>query len=259
MPENIFEFKNVSFGYEKGVQVLKNVNIGIPKGKITAFIGPNGCGKTTAFALLSKILKPLSGEICFNGTPLSAIRRRDYAREVSAVHQYNTVPDDMTVRRLVSMGRTAYHNMFFAHETDEDREAIERAMNETHTAEFAERRVKELSGGQMQRVWLALAIAQTNNVLLLDEITTYLDVHYQIEILNLIKSLNATHGTTVLMVLHDVNQTLSYADNVVLMKNGAVAASGEPDRVITEAALREIYDVDAKIADVRGKRICIFG
>ena len=107
MPENIFEFRNVSFGYEKDVQVLKNISLCIPAGKITALIGPNGCGKTTAFALLSKIYKPLSGEIFFRGRELSGIPRREYARDVAAVHQYNTVPDDMTVRRLVSMGRTA--------------------------------------------------------------------------------------------------------------------------------------------------------
>lgn len=208
MPENIFELKNVSFGYEKDVQVLKNISLSIPEGKITALIGPNGCGKTTAFALLTKIFKPLSGEIYFKGRELSTIPRREYAKQVAAVHQYNAVPDDMTVRRLVSMGRTAYHNMFFAHSTEKDYAAVERALEETQTTEFAERRVKELSGGQMQRVWLALAIAQTDKVLLLDEITTYLDVHYQLEILSLITSLNARHGTTVLMVLHDVNQTL---------------------------------------------------
>ena len=132
-------------------------------------------------------------------------------------------------------------------------------MEETRTSAFAERRVKELSGGQMQRVWLALAMAQTDRALLLDEITTYLDVHYQLEMLGLIRSLNERHGTTVLMVLHDVNQTLRYADHVIMMKEGGVLAAGAPDEVITDDMLRETYGVQAQIARVSDRKICIFG
>ena len=171
-------------------------------------------------ALCRKILKPLSGEICFNGTPLSAIRRRDYAREVSAVHQYNTVPDDMTVRRLVSMGRTAYHNMFFAHETDEDREAIERAMNETHTAEFAERRVKELSGGQMQRVCIARALAGGAKLILADEPTGNLDSVSGSAVIDVFRKL-AEEGVTIVMVTHN-KQFAARCDRIIELKDGRV-------------------------------------
>lgn len=258
MPENAFEMHSVSFGYERGTRVLKDINLAVPAGKVTALIGPNGCGKTTAFALLSRIYRPASGKILFFGRDISSIPRREYAQSVAAVHQYNTVPDDMTVRELVAMGRTAYHNVFFSHSTQADLDAAERAMEETRTSAFAERRVKELSGGQMQRVWLALALAQTHETLLLDEITTYLDVHYQYEILNLILKMNREYGTTVLMVLHDINQTIRYADNVVMMKDGNILSAGAADEIVTEEMLEKTYGVRAHIASVDGRKFCIF-
>lgn len=258
MPNTIFKLENISFGYAKTTQVLNNISLEIPKGKITALIGPNGCGKTTTFALLTKIYKPRSGAIYFGGEEITNIPRKDYAKKVAAVHQYNTVPNDMTVRQLVYMGRTSYHNQMFSRSNEEDYKAVERALIETDTLEFADRQVKELSGGQMQRVWLALALAQTHETLLLDEITTYLDVHYQYEILNLINKLNKEYQTTVLMVLHDINQTIRYADNIVMMKDGNILATGSADEVITEDLLEKAYDVKARIAYIDGKKFCVF-
>ena len=153
MPENAFEMHSVSFGYERGTRVLKDINLAVPAGKVTALIGPNGCGKTTAFALLSRIYRPASGKILFFGRDISSIPRREYAQSVAAVHQYNTVPDDMTVRELVAMGRTAYHNVFFSHSTQADLDAAERALEETRPSAFAERRERERSGGAFPRVF----------------------------------------------------------------------------------------------------------
>ena len=258
MSENVYEIKNLVFGYDKKTEIIHGVTAEIPKGEITALIGPNGCGKTTAFGLLSKTFKPWSGEVIFCGKPLSDYDRKDYAKKVSVVHQYNTVPDDMTVKNLVALGRTPYHNTLFSRESTDDKEIIAEAMEFTGVAEFAERQVRELSGGQMQRVWLSLALAQSRETLLLDEITTYLDVRYQYEILNLIKDLNEKFGTTIVMVLHDINQTMQYSHNTIVMKSGRIVRRGATQEVICEEIIRDTYGVEASIEKIGGNKICLF-
>ncbi len=258
MPENVFEIRNTVFGYEKKTEILHGITANIPLGEITALIGPNGCGKTTTFGILSKMFKPWNGDILFCGKSLAEYERKEYAKKVSVVHQYNTVPDDMTVKNLVSLGRTPYHNTLFSHEDQDDKKIIAEAMEFTGVAEFAERQVKELSGGQMQRVWLSLALAQSRETLLLDEITTYLDIRYQYEILNLIKELNKTFGTTVVMVLHDINQAMQYSDNTIIMKNGNIVSQGKTEAIITADALKDTYGIEAVIEEIGENRICLF-
>jgi iron complex transport system ATP-binding protein len=163
----------------------------------------------------------------------------------------------MTVRKLVSLGRNPFHGVFSS-KNDEDEARIDEALRLTHTKELADRNVGELSGGQLQRVWLALALAQSKEVLLLDEITTYLDVHYQYEILNAIKELNEKFGTTILLVLHDINQALRYADNIVVMKEGKITAIGPPDEVITPQRLLDTYEIKTDIIRIGKDKICLF-
>lgn len=258
MPENVFELKDLVFGYQKKAEVLHGVTASIPKGEITALIGPNGCGKTTTFGVLSKTFKPWSGEVVFCGKSIADYERKDYAKKVSVVHQYNTVPDDISVKNLVALGRTPYHNTLFSHESSDDKRIICEAMEFTGVAEFADRQVKELSGGQMQRVWLSLALAQSRETLLLDEITTYLDIRYQYEILNLIKQLNKQFNTTVVMVLHDLNQTMQFSDNAIIMKNGNVVCQGKTAEVITESIIKDTYGIEAKIEQLGENKICLF-
>ena len=258
MSEKLFEIKDAVFGYDKRSTVINGLTADINAGELTAVIGPNGCGKTTLFGLLCRTFALRSGEISFRGRPLSEYRPKEFAKLVSVVHQYNTVPDDMTVRALVAMGRTPYHNTIFGARSKEDREIAEESMELAGIARFADRQVKELSGGQMQRVWLALAIAQSRETLLLDEITTYLDIRYQYEMLNLIRSLNETFGTSVVMVLHDVNQTLQYADTTIVMKDGRVVCRGKTQDVITEDLIRDIYGITPEIIHSETGKYCLF-
>ncbi len=258
MSDIVFEIRDAVFGYDKRSTVLNGLNAKIKAGEITAVLGPNGCGKTTLFALLCKALALRSGEILFRGKPLREYRRKEFARLVSVVHQSNAVPDDMTVKNLVAMGRTPYHNTIFGAETKADREIVEESMELAGVAPFSDRPVKELSGGQMQRVWLALAIAQSREVLLLDEVTTYLDIRYQYEILNLIRSLNKTFGTSVVMVLHDLNQALQYADAAIVMKDGRAVCQGKTQEVITENVIRDIYGITSEIISIETGKYCLF-
>ena len=257
MSDIVFEIQDAVFGYDKRSTVLNGLNAKIKAGEITAVLGPNGCGKTTLFALLCKALALRSGEILFRGKPLREYRRKEFARLVPVVQEYSAAPADMPVKNLVAMGRTPYHNTIFGAETKADKEIVEESMELAGVAPFSDRPVNELSGGQMQRVWLALAIAQSREVLL-DEVTTYLDIRYQYEILNLIRSLNKTFGTTVVMVLHDLNQALQYADAAIVMKDGQAVCRGKTQEVITENVIRDIYGITSEIISIETGKYCLF-
>ena len=253
-----FETKNLSFSYDGETNAVNRAELHIRSGKITAVLGANGCGKSTLFSLLCRLMKPTEGEILLNGTPVRQISRREYARQVAIVHQYNTAAEDITVKKLVSLGRTPYHGICSAQLNAEDLRQISRAMEITDVADFADRPVLSLSGGQRQRVWLAMALAQNTRVLLLDEITTYLDIHYQLELMKLIRTLNVSLGITVLMVLHDLNQAIRYSDYCILMKDGAVLAQGSMRHTITADAVYEAFVVTTKIETLNGEMLCVF-
>lgn len=168
------------------------------------------------------------------------------------MHQYNTAPDDISVEKLVFYGRTPYQKFSFAQGTNEDEEKVNWALGITQLDSLKDMPVSELSGGQKQRVWIAMALAQDTKILFLDEPTTYLDVRYQLQILKLIQQLNRDFGMTVIMVLHDINQSLYYSDELVALKDGRVIEQGAPEQVITTELMREIYDVDLKVWHLDG-------
>lgn len=256
MVSDIFTVKNLSFAYGKH-QVLQGLDVSLREGKITTLIGANGCGKSTLFNLMTKNLKPDQGEIQFRGQDIAHLRLKDFAKEVAIVHQYNTAPPDLTVEKLVGYGRTPYHTLGLSGDPQQDEEKIRWALEITHTVKHKDKPVAELSGGQKQRVWIAMALAQDTKVLFLDEPTTYLDVRYQLQILKLIQKLNREYGITIVMVLHDINQSLYYSDEIVAMKGGKIIAQGVPECILTGTLVKEVYDVDLTIQSVDGKPFVI--
>lgn len=250
--DNVFDIKGLTFSYGTN-EVIKGLDLSIKQGKVTTLIGANGCGKSTLFNLITKNLRPQRGEIRLEGKDISQVKLKDFARQVAIVHQYNTAPADISVEKLVAFGRTPYHGFGSLSNSEEDEEKIMRALEITNTEKLKDKAVAQLSGGQKQRVWIAMALAQDTKILFLDEPTTYLDIRYQLQILKLVRKLNEEYGMTVIMVLHDINQSLYYSDEIVAMKDGRITAQGKPEEIITSKLIKNVYDVELGISAVNGK------
>lgn len=228
--------------------IVHDLSLDIPAGKITAIIGSNGCGKSTLLRGISRLLKPAAGTITLDGKLLTAYPGKEFARIVGLLPQSPIAPDGITVADLVSRGRYPYQGLFRGNST-QDNEAVAWALHATKTLDLAERQVTELSGGQRQRVWIAMALAQETDILLLDEPTTYLDLAHQVELLDLLAELNESRGTTMVMVLHELNLAARIAHHLVAMKDGHIAAQGPATTVLTSDNLRHIFGLHAAVAD----------
>lgn len=242
---NILELQDVTTGYEKQL-VLENFNMTIPRGQITSIVGPNGCGKTTLLHTLSRVLKAKYGAVLMNGKDIFTMNTKDVAKRLSLLPQASNAPDGLTVHELISYGRHP-HKSPFEGLNQQDRDNIDWAVDVTGIKTFTDRPVSGLSGGQKQRVWLAMALAQNTEIILLDEPTTYLDMKFQMEILNLLKELNETADRTIVMVLHDINHASKFSDHMIAMKEGRIMKLGTPEAVMTENVLEEIFEIDAVI------------
>ena len=238
--------KNITFSYSKDKSFIKNLNINIPKGKITTILGPNGSGKSTLLSILSCYNRPQGGEVYINNENLNKLKHKQIAKKIATVHQHNTSPEDISVETLVSYGRTP-HNSIYKNRKEEDLKIIEWALKSTGMLELSNKKVMSLSGGQRQRAFIAMALAQKTEVLLLDEPTTYLDIYHQIEILEMVKELNEKHNITIVMVLHDINQAIKYSHNIVIMKEGAIINEGSPKEVINKNIIEDVYKVQGFI------------
>ena len=244
---------DVSFAYDKK-DVLQHISFEVEQGKITAVLGANGSGKSTLFSVLTKNLVPKHGKVYLKGRELSTIKVKEFSRSVAVVHQHNSADDTISVEQLVSYGRLPYERKFRA-KSAKDEEAIEEAISATGLMEYRDRAIGILSGGQRQRVFIAMALAQQTEFLLLDEPTTFLDIRYQMEILELIQRLNKTYGITILMILHDINQALRYSHSILGLRDGRLEVQGETKQVISEEVLQRLYGVKLKVVEVDGEKI----
>ena len=249
---NLFTVRGLRFAYGDHV-IFDGLDLTLREGVVTTLIGANGSGKTTLFNLMTKQLRPQGGDVYLRRGNIAYIGLRDFARLVSIVHQNNTAPGDLSVEKLVRYGREPYHGLGQVASTEEDDAMVKWAIDTCDLAAFADKPVASLSGGQRQRAWIAMALAQGARVLLLDEPTTYLDVRYQLDILRLVRRLNREFGLTVVMVLHDINQSLYYSDEVVALADGRIVAQGAPEQVVTPELVKRVYGVDLGIAEVNGK------
>ena len=235
----------LSAGYDN-TEILQGLDLAIPPGRITVIVGANACGKSTLLRTLSRLLSPNGGEVLLDGKSIHRTPSHELARTMGLLPQSPIAPEGITVADLVSRGRHP-HQTLFSRWTRQDDEAVDSALAATKTFDLAERPVDELSGGQRQRVWIAMALAQQTDILLLDEPTTFLDINHQIEVLDLLTDLNSMRGTTVVMVLHDLNLAARYADHLVALADGRVHVSGPPEEVLTEETVRHVFGLDSRV------------
>ncbi|MCX6462728.1 MAG: ABC transporter ATP-binding protein [Pseudonocardiales bacterium] len=242
--------RGLRLGYH-GVTVVHGADVALRPGRVTALVGPNGSGKSTLLRALARLHPPAEGTVALHGGPdgaldALALTRRDFARRVTLLAQSRPVPTGLSVRDVVGFGRHPYRGRWRGADPG-GRAAVDRAMTVTRVLDLAERPVDELSGGQLQRVWLAGCLAQDTGVLLLDEPTNHLDLRYQVEILDLLRDLADDDGVAIGVVLHDLDQAAAVADEVALLAEGRVRAVGTPEDVLTTELLSEAYGIRVEI------------
>lgn len=226
--------------------ILQNVSVTFPENKITSVIGPNGAGKSTLLKAAAGINSNYKGTVFLDGEDIRKINRSNLARKLAVLPQGMQTPADITVERLVDYGRFPYRSWFKRGNPQEDKEAVEWAMNVTHIQHLRHQQVASLSGGERQRTWIAMALAQRPEILLLDEPTTYLDIAHQLEVLEIVRQINRDWGMTIIMVLHDLNQAARYSHQLVVVKDRGIFAQGESKKVLTVPFLAEVFGVKAE-------------
>ncbi|NFL54441.1 ABC transporter ATP-binding protein [Clostridium botulinum] len=236
---------NLAIAYEDKL-IVDGLNMNIPKGKITTIIGPNGCGKSTVLKTVGRILKPKEGLVHLNGDDIRNLSTKEVAQKMAILPQSPQAQVGLTVGELVSYGRFP-HKKGFGKLSPEDKKVIEWALDITKLTELEVTMVDNLSGGQRQRVWIAMALAQQTDLILLDEPTTYLDMSYQLEVLEILYNLNREESCTIVMVLHDLNLAARFADYMIAIRSGNIIKCGTPKEIMTKEVLKDTFNIDAEI------------
>lgn len=254
---NLLESVDLSLGYDKK-NIIESLDLVIEENQITVLVGGNGCGKSTLLKSFARLLKPSSGRILLNGSDIHRQSGKEVARKLAILPQGPVAPEGLTVEQLVRQGRYPHQNWLQSW-TEDDQRLVHQALQDTNMSEFSERAIDTLSGGQRQRAWIAMALAQDTNILLLDEPTTYLDLTYQIEILDLLFELNQSQQTTILMVLHDLNLAARYAHKMIAIKDGAVFCQGAPETILDPEMVKAVFDMECHISEdpLFGTPMCI--
>lgn len=243
--QQLFQAKGLVTGYDKKI-IVDGIDMIIPQNKISVIIGANACGKSTLLKTLARLIKPFYGQVLMDRKKITSMPSKQLAQALGLLPQSPIVPEGITVWDLVSRGRYPYQG-FLKGMSKTDFEAVEEALEIMGIVEISNRSVDELSGGQRQRVWIAMALAQQTDILLLDEPTTYLDIAYQVEILDLLTDLNRKRGTTIVMVLHDINLSARYADYIFALRKGKLIAHGTPSEVITPELINTAFELDCMV------------
>lgn len=240
-----FGFENITIAYGRK-PVLENVTVDVPKGKVLTLIGKNGCGKSSLLKTVFRAVAPRTGRVVLENRPVQAYKARELSQRIAYLPQMHASPPDIDVRTLVSYGRYP-HTRFGKRLSLQDEQIVTETLAFTRLSDLSGRALSTLSGGERQRAWLAMAICQKPDILILDEPTTYLDISYQVEVLDLIQRLNRAYKTTILMVLHDLNLASRYSDVLLAIKDGRVLTSGRPQDIITRDNLLSVFEVEADV------------
>ena len=238
--------RGVRLSYHPAHPVIEDLTTAVTPGAVTMIVGPNACGKSTLLRALSRVISPDAGQVVLDGRDIATLAPKQLARRVGLLAQSSIAPAGITVHELVARGRYPHQSILHQWSAADD-EAVSEAMERTHVDVLAARRVSSLSGGQRQRVWVAMALAQRTDVLLLDEPTTYLDLAHQVDVLELCRELNAELGTTIVAVLHDLNQACRYGDEVIAMRAGTIVAHGAPSEVVTAQVVEEVFGLPVQV------------
>ncbi|WP_407643415.1 ABC transporter ATP-binding protein [Cytobacillus dafuensis] len=251
------ETQKLTLSYGDSI-IINELDLKIPKGEITIFIGGNGCGKSTLLRSIARLLKPKDGAVLLEGKAIAKMPTKEVAKQMAILPQSPTAPEGLTVLQLVKQGRYPYQT-WLKQWTEEDEEKVNNALRATRIEDLKDRPVDSLSGGQRQRAWIAMTLAQDTEIVLLDEPTTYLDMSHQIEILDLLFELNEIEKRTIVMVLHDLNLACRYAHNIVAIKDKKIFAQGKPEHVMNCSLVKNVFDMDCQVTTdpLFGTPLCI--